>query len=173
MTGHLFQIRRLGVAFAASCLATLSACGGGVGDDDGATPSGGPTVDRYVGTWVTPCEVGINGKSGQVQLTITPAGTNKVKTVLVSVLYANTACTGPSEVIPNSSTEAVNTFVGTKTASSKLVDKVMLKESGYTFNFIVFTDGTNFIMSSEDCPLDSDGYPNTLSSDRYFNYQRK
>jgi hypothetical protein len=167
----LFNIRRLTLGLTMVGAAALSACGGG-GGDNSATASGGPTVDRYVGTWVTACQPG-TGRSGQVQIIITAAGANKAKAEFSGVSYASNNCSGASQTIPGTSYESENTFTGTKTVGDKLVDKVKVKEGSDTYNYILFNDGTNLIMGDDDSISDSEGYPTALATDLDLVFKRK
>lgn len=132
------------------------------------TPAPTPTVDaadKYVGTWVTNCENdGTDSTIGTA--TYVKASANVYTGSSTADVYFGTACTG-SVVKTVGLTNMRMTIVGSKTASGVVADKVMGTATEGVGKIIMYSDGAA-IQTGPNGALDADGFPNTLSSIKFY-----
>jgi hypothetical protein len=122
----------LAIACGSLLMVSLAGCGGG-GDDAGASGFAAEPAQKYVGTWVEPCDDSTVARESaplvflkqKVRITYTKVSASKLSFVTVSDIYPTTDCSG-TPLVSQTNNAAGNSLTvdGTKTVNGQVVDKI-------------------------------------------------
>lgn len=157
-------------SLAAALVLTVAGCGGGGGGGGNKPVPTADVVDKYIGSWLAPCDATGANTSETDLLTLTKTSATTVSFTDTRTTYATNNCTGAGTTQPKETGTA--TWVGTKTTTDKgqTVDKIDISINGVaqTEHQIVTigSDGKFYsgLDPSDGGTVDANGYPNTLQA---------
>jgi hypothetical protein len=130
------------------------------------TAVGPANIDQYIGTWVG-CNNFTDGTSDRETVTFVKSSATSLTLTDVTVSYNGAGCSGAPI---NASTTLVGmvTFDGVKLVGAVAADKLIYtvtKPTSFTFNQIIFINGSTMKIGETDIAPGADGFPNTFDPD--------
>jgi hypothetical protein len=130
------------------------------------TAVGPANIDQYIGTWVG-CNNFTDGTSDRETVTFVKSSATSLTLTDVTVSYNGAGCSGAPI---NASTTLVGmvTFDGVKLVGAVAADKMIYtvtNPTSFTFNQIIFINGSTMKIGETDIAPGADGFPNTFDPD--------
>jgi hypothetical protein len=153
-------------SFAAGLVLAVAGCGGGGGGGSNPTPTPADVVDKYIGSWLSSCDVTGPDTSETELLTLKKKTATSVSFTDTNTNYATNNCSGAGTAQPAETGTA--TWNGTKTTTAgQTVDKIDIAIDGMAGTqkqiVMIGSDG-KFYTGDENGTVDASGYPNTLQA---------
>jgi Carboxypeptidase regulatory-like domain len=132
----------------------------------GGTAVSPTSIDQYVGTWVG-CNNFTDGTSDRETTTFVKSSASSLTLTDVTVSYNGAGCTGVPTGAPTTQVGVI-TFAGTKLVGAVAADKLIFtvsNPSSFTFNQIIFINGSTMKIGETDIAPGADGFPNSFDLD--------